>query len=167
MSAPSDVGCRVGVDLVDIAEVAEAVQRFGDRYLSRVFTDGELAVSVGPPEVRLASLAARFAAKEATIKVLRPPDGAPGWRTIEVVRQPSGACELQLSGAAAALARQAGLGPMTVSLTHHAGLAAAVVVALTGGAAPGTRPRFDPQPLTVLKAALAGIRGGRFAHKEE
>jgi len=126
----------VGVDLVDIAEVARSVKHFGDRYLRRVFTEHEISCCTGPPDAAAASLAARFAAKEATLKVLRPDDARPDWRSIEVVRLPSGACKLRLRGAAARLAIQRGLGPFALSMTHEAGLAAAVVVS---GSAPGSK----------------------------
>ncbi len=129
----------VGVDLVDIAEVARSVKRFGDRYLRRVFTEHEIACCQGPPDVAAASLAARFAAKEATLKVLAPADARPDWRSIEVVRLPTGACKLRLRGAAARLAIERGLGPFALSMTHEAGLAAAVVVS-------GSAPGVDGQP---------------------
>ena len=116
------------VDLVNIAEVAQSVRRLGDRYLRRVFTDHELACCCdGPSDSVATALALRFAAKEATLKVLRPPKKRPDWQTIEVVRLPTGVCRLRLRGAAARLALERGLGPFTLSLTHEAGLAAAVV----------------------------------------
>jgi holo-[acyl-carrier protein] synthase len=127
----------VGVDLVDVSEVARSVKRFGDRYLRRVYTEHEISCCQGPPEVAASSLAARFAAKEATIKVLRPDGVRPDWRTIEVVRLPNGACKLRLRGAAARLAIERGLGPFALSMTHEAGLAAAVVVS---GSASGYVP---------------------------
>lgn len=120
---------RVGADLMAVADVAASVTRFGDRYLRRVYTDHEIACCPGAPTVAAAGLAARFAAKEATIKVLRPVDGAPDWRSIEVRRAASGACEVHLTGAAASLAAEAGITELAVSLTHEAGLAAAVVIA--------------------------------------
>jgi holo-[acyl-carrier protein] synthase len=116
---------RVGADLASIDDVAASMDRFGDRYLHRVFTDHELD-SCGR---RPASLAARFAAKEATIKVLRPVDANPDWRSIEVHRDPSGACDLHLSGSAARMAADAGIDELAVSLTHEGGLAAAIVIA--------------------------------------
>lgn len=118
----------VGVDLVDVAEVARSVKRFGDRYLRRVFTEHELSCCTGAPDAAAASLAARFAAKEATLKVLGPHDARPDWRSIEVVRLANGSCKLKLRGAAARLAVERGLGPFALSMTHEAGLAAAVVV---------------------------------------
>ena len=63
---------RVGTDVVAVHQVADSVARFGPRYLQRVYTDHELDSCAGSPTFRAARLAARFAAKEATIKVLRP-----------------------------------------------------------------------------------------------
>jgi holo-[acyl-carrier protein] synthase len=120
---------RVGTDLACVSDVAASIDRFGDRYLRRLFTDHELASSTGAPEVAAAKLAARFAAKEAVIKVLRPAGAQPEWRSIEVRRDPSGACHLHLSGTAAAMADAAGITALAVSLTHERDVAAAVVVA--------------------------------------
>ena len=124
-------GVRVGVDLVAAGDVAASVDRFGDRYLRRIFTEHELASCRG--ERVAEGLAARFAAKEATLKVLGVDDAQPGWRSIEMFRTPRGACEIRLRGEAARLADEAGIGPLAVSLSHDRGVAVAVVVALTGG----------------------------------
>jgi holo-[acyl-carrier protein] synthase len=120
--------CAVGIDLVDIDEVARSIETLGDAYLDRLFTAHERASCTGSPRTRAASFAARFAAKEAALKVLAPSGPRPEWRSIEVVRLPHGACELRLHGTAAALAQAAGFGGFSVSLTHEATLAAAVVV---------------------------------------
>jgi holo-[acyl-carrier protein] synthase len=120
--------CAVGIDLVDIDEVAHSIDTLGDAYLERLFTARERASCTGSPRTRAASFAARFAAKEAACKVLAPNGPRPEWRSIEVVRLPHGACELHLHGTAAALAEAVGLGSFSVSLTHEANLAAAVVV---------------------------------------
>jgi holo-[acyl-carrier protein] synthase len=128
MSATTAI--RVGSDVLSVQQVTESVARFGDRYLMRVFTEHELSSADGSPLVRAARLAARFAAKEATIKVLRPVDYQPDWRSIEVQRHAGGWCTMALSGHASDLAEQAGITDMAVSLTHEGDLAAAVVVAL-------------------------------------
>jgi holo-[acyl-carrier protein] synthase len=120
---------RVGLDLVDVSEVATSVRHFGDRYVRRVYTSHEIACCGGSTAVVVAGLAARFAAKEATIKVLRPVGHQPDWRSIEVRREAGGWCSISLSGHAAALAEQAGIADLAVSLTHEGGMAAAVVVA--------------------------------------
>jgi len=124
---------RVGTDLVPIEHVAESVARFGERYVGRVYTAHEVSCCQGTPSVVAAGLAARFAAKEAIIKVLRPADNQPDWRSIEIRRDPAGWCSVHLSDRAAAMAEEQGITDMAVSLTHEAGMAAAVVVAVCGG----------------------------------
>jgi phosphopantetheine--protein transferase-like protein len=140
--------CLVGVDLVAVRDVAEAIAHFGTRYTGRLFTEHELATSAGPRPAE--SLAARFAAKEAVVKVLAPSGASPNWRDMEVRRRPNGACRMHLHGRAAALARARGIGPMSVSLCHEAGLAVAVVVAMRcdpADAPPAfARPRISDHP---------------------
>ena len=121
---------RVGTDVVAVRQVSESVDSFGSRYLQRVYTEHELESCSGSPEVRAASLAARFAAKEATIKVLRPIGHQPDWRSVEVRRHSEGWCTMALSGYAATLAEESGIADLAVSLTHEGDVAAAVVVAL-------------------------------------
>jgi holo-[acyl-carrier protein] synthase len=120
---------RVGVDICQVADVAESVRCFGDRYRRRIYTDGELDYCSARPALEAERLAARFAAKEATLKVLRPSGWWPDWRSIEVRRHADGWCELHLTGDAAALAAQGGIAALSVSLTHEGPMAAAVVVA--------------------------------------
>lgn len=120
----------VGLDLVRVQDVADAIARFGDRYLARVFTPAEVAYCAGAPAPLAAQrFAARFAAKEAARKVLRPADAGIGWRDVEVYRAPDGGPALRLHGEAAARAAAIGLGALAVSLTHEAEWAAAVVTA--------------------------------------
>jgi holo-[acyl-carrier protein] synthase len=121
---------RVGADVVAVHQVAESIAHFGSRYLERVYTHHELDSCVGGSPVRAAGLAARFAAKEATIKVLRPVGHQPDWRSVEVRRHSEGWCTMGLSGYAAVLAARAGIAELAVSLTHEGDVAAAVVVAL-------------------------------------
>jgi holo-[acyl-carrier protein] synthase len=120
---------RIGTDLCSVEQVAQSVATFGDRYLRRVYTDEELVYCRRDPALSAERLAARFAAKEATVKVLRPRDLRPDWRTIEVRRDPDGWCELALTGSAARLAQEAAIGSLSVSLSHDAGMANAVVIA--------------------------------------
>jgi holo-[acyl-carrier protein] synthase len=126
------MGLRVGADITRVDDVCASIARFGDRYLERLFTPHEIASSGGATSVVASSLAARFAAKEATIKVLRPADVTPAWKTIEVRQHPSGWCELHLSGEAAKLAAAAKITELAVSLTHEGDIAAAVVLAQCG-----------------------------------
>ncbi|MDQ1373725.1 MAG: holo-[acyl-carrier protein] synthase [Actinomycetota bacterium] len=120
---------RVGIDLVSVESVEESVRRHADRYLHRIYTEREIRDCTTPTGVESERLAARFAAKEAAMKCLRPGDEGIPWRSIEVRRDPSGWVGLELSGTAAGLAAQAGVTDLAVSLTHERGLASAVVVA--------------------------------------
>jgi len=146
MTAVAPMEVRVGLDLVDPDEVAASVARFGDRYLTRVFTEHEIeccrrsARGVGEPAYAVESLAARFAAKEAVLKVLRPIGVQPEWRSIELHRMTGGWCEIRLSGTAAALAAEAGIAGLSVSLSHEQALAAAVVI---GWCSPRDRETYD------------------------
>lgn len=120
---------RIGVDVARVTEVHDSVEAFGSRYLTRVFTEHEIASCAGSDVVRDRGLAARFAAKEALLKVLRVRDVAVDWREVEVRRQPGGWPELALHGELARLADASGVRDTSVSLTHDDDLAMAVVVA--------------------------------------
>jgi holo-[acyl-carrier protein] synthase len=124
------LGIRVGTDLVATEEVAWSMGHFGDRYLTRLFTPREIANCRATPFVAADRFAARFAAKEATIKVLRPRVGWTDFRDIEIESGPGGAPILHLHGEAAALAARAGLFSFSVSLSHERAYACAVVAAL-------------------------------------
>jgi len=116
----------LGVDLVQVSRVRESIATFGDKYLRRVYTEGEIAyATAGDPEATPSRLAARFAAKEATIKALDLSEAGVGWREIEVVRSPSGAPSLLLHGAARAAQ---GDRDLEVSLSHEGDYATAVVL---------------------------------------
>jgi holo-[acyl-carrier protein] synthase len=121
---------RVGIDLVSIDEVAAALGGpHRDRYLKRVFTAREVEDCRGPSgELVAASLAARFAAKEATIKALPGSGEGVPLTAIAVSSGPGREVGLALSGRAAEIAREAGVTELAVSLTHESGLAAATVV---------------------------------------
>jgi holo-[acyl-carrier protein] synthase len=139
---------RVGMDLVEVGLVASSLAHFGDRYVTRIFTPHEIASCAGAPSVVAGGLAARFAAKEATIKVLRPTANQPDWRSMEVRRDPGGWCTMVLSGHAADLADRAGIDELAVSLTHEETIAGAVVVALCRGpATPAHRPGAQLSPI--------------------
>ena len=120
------IDVRVGTDVEAIADVAAALDRWGERYAKRLFTEAELA-ECGAAAPRLT---ARFAAKEAAIKLLAPDNLVPRWRSIEVRTQRSGAPCIVLHDEAVQLARQRGIGQMSVSLSHGAGIGTATVVAL-------------------------------------
>ena len=122
-------GIRVGTDLTEIQAVADSINTFGDRYIRRIYTDHEIDYCTGDPQQVAERFAARFAAKEAVVKVLRPTDVRPDWRSIEVRRDPHGWCEIGLSDLADDLAVKAGITALAVSLSHDGAYASAVVVA--------------------------------------
>ena len=128
-----DMGTGVGIDLVMVSRVEESLSRFGDRFLRRVFTEGEIAYATSSPAATAERLAARFAAKEAAIKAigLTGANLGIGWRDIEVAREDSGRCRLILHGAARAAADDAGVAELSVSLTHEGDYSAAVVLAIS------------------------------------
>lgn len=123
---------RVGIDLVQVSRVAESLERFGARFLRRVFTGAEIAYATAAPALTAERLAARFAAKEAAIKALRLATRGVDLRHIEVERASSGECELVLHGAAREAARALGASELAVSLSHEGDYATAVVVVHIG-----------------------------------
>jgi holo-[acyl-carrier protein] synthase len=121
---------RVGIDLVSVSAVRESISEHGDHYLTRVYSEREVHDCTTSAGLDAERLAARFAAKEATLKVLRPGDVGIPWPAIEVLRDPDGWVGLELAGAAAKLAAEAGITELELSITHEGGFAAAVVVAI-------------------------------------
>ena len=121
-------GLRVGLDLVEVARVQESLDRFGERYTRRVFTAAEIAYCESSPAERTRRYAARYAAKEATWKALALDDAGQAWTSIELVRDGHG-CTIRLHAPLAERASARGAVPLSVSITHEAGYAAAVVLA--------------------------------------
>jgi holo-[acyl-carrier protein] synthase len=115
----------VGVDLIEISRIEAMVERYGDRFLERVYTEGELAYAAG----RLSALAARWAAKEAAAKALGTGIGQVAFRELEVVCDAQGKPELWLHGNAARLAARLNLEQFALSLSHTADYALAFVAA--------------------------------------
>ena len=121
----------VGVDLTDISAVRKSIEHFGVQYLDRLFTSAEraeCAESFDPAP----HFAARFAAKEATIKALMIGGPIPRWTCIEVRREASGRYRMHLTGSAARIAEEKGIETLLVSLSHEADMAVAIVVATNG-----------------------------------
>jgi holo-[acyl-carrier protein] synthase len=123
------VPLRVGIDLVTVDSVRESLDAHGEHYLERVYTAREREDCAAETGVDPERLAGRFAAKEATLKVLQPGEVGVPWYSIEVVRDPAGSVELELSGPAAAVAADTGLTELALSITHEGGFASAVVIA--------------------------------------
>jgi holo-[acyl-carrier protein] synthase len=126
----SSATLRVGVDLVRVADVTESIARFGTRYTERLFTADERAYCDADVPRAAERYAARFAAKEATVKVFRVmAHDAIDPRSIEVRQLPEGACEIVLYDGAIALARRSGIADLSLSMSHEQDYATATVVA--------------------------------------
>ncbi len=118
----------LGTYLVDVDRRGASIERFGPRFLDRVFTPAEQRYAVGRRS-GTESLAARFAAKEAGAKALGTGiSRGVGWRDLEVVRAPGGPPRLMLHGRAGDRANALGVRRASLSLTHTARYAFAVVV---------------------------------------
>ena len=119
----------LGTDLIEIARIERSVARFGEAFLRRVYTAGEIAYCMAKKN-SAESLASRFAAKEAGAKALGTGiSRGVGWRELEVRRAPGQRPELHLSGRAAQIAAALGVARISLSLSHSRELAIAVVVA--------------------------------------
>lgn len=119
--------------MVEIGRIHDSVQRFGERFLNRVFTAAEQAYCLRKRR-SAESLAARFAAKEAGAKALGTGiSQGVHWLEIEVTREPGGRPALRFHGRAAAMAARLGVARSALSLSHTSELAIASVVLEDGG----------------------------------
>jgi holo-[acyl-carrier protein] synthase len=119
----------VGTDLIEIERIERSVERFGEAFLQRVFTPGEIAYCQRKKN-SAESLAARFAAKEAGAKALGTGiSRGVSWKELEVRRLPGGRPELHLSGRAKEIAAGLGIRRVSLSLSHSRTVSIAVVVA--------------------------------------
>jgi holo-[acyl-carrier protein] synthase len=123
---------ELGIDIIKVERIANALKRFGDRFPRRVLTDSEARYVRNRPE----NFAGRWAAKEAVSKVLGLGVRGVGWTEIEIVRLPTGAPSVRLSGRAARRAEQLGMGRIAVSISHEGDYAVAVAFGIRteGGA---------------------------------
>ncbi|MHB1700593.1 MAG: holo-ACP synthase [Acidobacteriaceae bacterium] len=117
-----------GTDLMEIDRIRASIARYGERFLRRVYTDGEIAYCRRKKN-GAENFAARFAAKEAAAKALGTGiSQGVGWREIEVRREPSGRPTLHFTGRAEERAARLGVRAASISLTHSRDLAMAVVI---------------------------------------
>ncbi len=119
-----------GIDLVENERIAQMLERHGDRFLERCFTEGERDYAEKNPVRRIEHLAARFAAKEAALKAIGTGwrDGI-AWTDVEVTRDAMGKPLLRVTGKVAQIAAEQGITRWLVSLTHTATHASASVIA--------------------------------------
>jgi holo-[acyl-carrier protein] synthase len=118
----------IGVDLVENARIEHSLKRFGERFLKRVFTPGEIEYSQSM-KYPARHLAARFAAKEAVSKAFGTGIGkAMGWKDIDVRRKPSGEPFVILEGGAKKLAEERRISKVSITLSHTEHHAMAMIV---------------------------------------
>ena len=121
-----------GIDIIEIERIQHSIDRFGQRFLNRVYLSGEQAYCLKKRN-SAESFAARFAAKEAAAKALGTGmSHGVNWLEIEIVREPSGKPALRFHGRAAQWANRIGVVRANLSLTHSTGLAVASVVLESG-----------------------------------
>jgi holo-[acyl-carrier protein] synthase len=117
-----------GVDLAEVARIEEAIARYGDRFIRRIYTQGEIAY-VESKANRFERYAGRFAAKEAGMKAIGTGwKRGVRWQDFEVSNLPSGRPTLRLHGEAARVAEQMGVKTISLSITHTAELGMAHVI---------------------------------------
>ncbi|HNV86213.1 MAG TPA: holo-ACP synthase [Candidatus Omnitrophota bacterium] len=119
---------RIGVDLVKIKRMTDAIEKHGEGFLSRVFTEGEVAYCEAHPRRKFEHYAGRFAAKEAFYKAVQPREARIRFRNLEVKNLPNGAPEFFIEEEER---KRLGLSPdsrITVSLSHDTDYAIAVVL---------------------------------------
>ena len=119
-----------GIDLVDCPRIEQMIQRHGERFVKRVFTDAEQAYArANKNEVE--KLAGRFAAKEAILKLIGTGwRGKIAWTDIEVINNAAGQPEVTIVGEVKRIADELGIEHISVSITHTANIAIASAVAL-------------------------------------
>ncbi|MBI2865837.1 MAG: holo-ACP synthase [Chloroflexi bacterium] len=115
---------QVGIDMVEVTRLRRTLERWGPRFLRRIYTDSELQAC----HRRLPELAARFAAKEAVMKALGTGRQGVGWRDIEVLSSPRTQPQVRLYGRAERRARELGLSHLSLSLSHTREWGLAVVL---------------------------------------
>jgi holo-[acyl-carrier protein] synthase len=117
-----------GIDLAEVPRIGEAISRFGDRFLGRIFTDGERTYCDSKAN-RIERYAARFAAKEAAMKALGTGwNYGVRWRDIEVYRKPGSRPTIRFQGKAADFAARLGAINVALSISHTPEQAIASVI---------------------------------------
>jgi len=116
----------IGVDIVEIERVESAIKRGRERFLNRIYTETELRACQG----RLSSLASRFAAKEAVMKVLGTGGIGVGWREIEILTGEDGRPSVKLYGQALNKATELNLKEVSISLSDSKQNAVAVAIGI-------------------------------------
>jgi len=119
---------RVGVDLVKVQRMEEAIRKHGDVFLKRVFSENEIAYCEARPHRKYEHYAGRFAAKEAFYKAIRPREAHIRFKNLEVKNLPSGAPEFTVGEEESSRLELASNLKISISLSHDTDYAIAVVV---------------------------------------
>jgi len=124
MQLPTDAAgiTELGIDIIKVERIRASIERFGERFSSRVLTPTEQRYVRLRPE----TFAGRWAAKEAVSKVLGLGVRGIGWRDIEIERLPTGQPAVRLHGRAAARAEQLGMERISLSISHESDYAVAI-----------------------------------------
>ncbi len=118
----------IGTDIVENGRFAKAIERHGQRFLQRVFTPAEIEYCTGSKGLKMESLAARFAGKEAVAKAFGTGIGQLAWTDIEITADAGGAPSVRLFGNAKSLAERMGVSIVRISLSHTVLCSVAFVV---------------------------------------
>jgi holo-[acyl-carrier protein] synthase len=117
-----------GIDIAEVPRIEASIARFGDRFLRRIFTEGEIRYCDSKAN-RIERYAARFAAKEAAMKAIGTGwNHGVTWRDVEVCRQPGGRPTITFHGKAAEFAAKLGAVHIALSLSHTKAFAIAQVI---------------------------------------
>lgn len=120
-----------GIDLVEVQRIERMLERYGERFITRCFTQAERDYCDQRPARRAEHYAARFAAKEAVVKALGTGfRSGIGWTQIEIRREPAGGPCIELCGSAKRVADEKGVSAWRVSLSHTRDYATASVIAV-------------------------------------
>lgn len=117
---------QIGIDIIEISRIRQAIQRWNEHFLNRIYTDAELALY----RTKIESLAARFAAKEAAMKALSALENSISWREVEIISDSKGKPLMRLYGRALEQMQNLGLQGLEVSLSHSRENAIALVIGL-------------------------------------
>lgn len=116
----------LGIDIIEIARIDRAISRWKENFLQRIYTKAEIATYRN----RRSALAARFAAKEATMKTLGTGNRGLRWKEIEILSDDNGSPQIRLYGKAYARAKEQGIDNLRVSLSHTRDYAVASVIGI-------------------------------------
>ncbi len=123
---------------MQISRITESIEKFGDRFTQRLFTSGEIQYASAELGLKSERFAARFAAKEATIKAFSLSQSGINLRDIEVWKYQDGSCALMLHGKAAEAVKLLNVTDIALSLSHDGDYASAVVTAISSVTTPET-----------------------------